>query len=265
MASGASARSTSTLRVGHPAPPLSEEDTSMSRLTLAAIVGASAALIIPAAGAVAVPSAGDPAPGQRGVAALIDRPTPGAQAGRLFAGRLDELARHNGMPIAELREVLSSDRTSWVDQDARLYYVEPMSPEMQALAAADGKASAGKPSRQPQALVGSEPVAPALTSLPGANRVIYLDFNGHTVAGTAWNTNGRPASVNVTPYDTDGVATTFSAAEKAVITETWQRIAEDYAPFHVNVTTVDPGTAAINRSSSTDLNYGSRLLVDPTS
>ena len=33
----------------------------------------------------------------------------------------------------------------------------------------------------------------------------------------------------------------------------------------MNVTTVDPGTDAINRSSSTDQAYGTRLLIDPTS
>ncbi|MFC7485202.1 zinc-dependent metalloprotease family protein [Knoellia sp. CPCC 206453] len=237
----------------------------MSKLSLAVIVGASAALIIPAAGAVAAPSASDPAPGQRGVAALIDRPTPGAQAGRLFAGRIDELARHNGLPATQLREILASDRTSWVDEDARLYYVEPMSPEMVAQAASRARANTRRPPKPPQPPTGAGPIAPALSSLPGASRVIYIDFNGHTISGTAWNANGGPASVNVTPYDTDGAPATFSAAENAVITETWQRIAEDYAPFNVNVTTVDPGADAINRSSSTDLNYGTRLLVDPTS
>jgi len=230
----------------------------MSRFTVSAVVvGAAAALLIPATVAGAVPGSAEP--DQRGVAARIDRPTPGAKAAELFAGRLDELARHNGMPVAELRKVLTSDRTSWIDQDARLYYVEPMSPEMQA---ASGREASRKPPKPP---VGVAPVAPAHSSKPGSNRVIYIDFNGHTITGTAWNGGGKPASVNVTPYDTDGSASTFSAAEQAVITETWQRIAEDYAPFDVNVTTVDPGTDAINRSSSTDQAYGTRLLIDPTS
>lgn len=231
----------------------------MSRFTVSAVViGAAAALIVPATVAGAVPGAA--APDRPGVAAMVDRPTPGVKAASVFAGRMDDLARHNGMPVAELRKVLTSDRTSWVDRDARLYYVEPMSPEMQA-AAASGKPAAKKPPKPP---VGDGPVAPALSSLPGSNRVIYIDFNGHTITGTAWN-SGANQTVNVTPYDTDGDASTFSAAENAVITETWQRIAEDYAPFDVNVTTVDPGPDAINRSSLTDQAYGARLLIDPTS
>lgn len=233
----------------------------MSRfpVSTAVVVGAAAALLLPATVAGAATSAAEP--DRPGVAAMIDRPTPGAKAAQQFAGRMDDLARHNGMPVAELREVLTSDRTSWIDQDARLYYVEPMSPEMEAAAAA-GKGTTRKPPKPP---VGADPTAPAHSSKPGSSRVIYIDFTGHTITGTAWNAAGKPSSVNVTPYDTDGNASTFSTAEQAVIIETWQRIAEDYAPFDVNVTTVDPGVDAINRSSSTDQNYGSRLLIDPTS
>ena len=38
-------------------------------------------------------------------------------------------------------------------------------------------------------------------------------------------------------------------------------MSEDYAPFDIDVTTQDPGTAAITRSSSTDEAYGTRVLV----
>jgi hypothetical protein len=49
-------------------------------------------------------------------------------------------------------------------------------------------------------------------------------------------------SVPTTPaYDTDGDPTTFSPAELANINEIFQRVAEKYSPFNINVTTVDPG------------------------
>ncbi len=41
-------------------------------------------------------------------------------------------------------------------------------------------------------------------------------------------------------------------------------MAEDYAPFNVDVTTQDPGDAAIFRSSSSDLVYGTRAVISPT-
>lgn len=75
------------------------------------------------------------------------------------------------------------------------------------------------------------PVAEApvvLNSLPDANGVIYLDFDGETVSGTQWNssfTNGG---------DIVAGAAGFSNAQ---VEEVWKGVAEDYRPFNVNVTT----------------------------
>lgn len=78
---------------------------------------------------------------------------------------------------------------------------------------------------------------PVFNSLPGANATIYLDFNGD-IART-WGSYSVPS----TPaYDSDGDASTFSAGELANIYEIWQRVAEKFSPFKINVTTVDPGT-----------------------
>ncbi len=94
-----------------------------------------------------------------------------------------------------------------------------------------------------------------LNSRPGSSRTIYLDFNGYnvTAATSAWGTYNGPA------YDTDGFPLTFSNTEQDVIQSVWQRVAEDYAPFDVNVTTQDPGLAAIDRTNAADLNYGTTV------
>lgn len=77
---------------------------------------------------------------------------------------------------------------------------------------------------------------PSLNSLPGATAQLVLDFNGNTLASWGGDTNV------VTPaYDIDGDASTFNDQELANIREIWARVAEDYAPFNINVTTVDPG------------------------
>lgn len=81
---------------------------------------------------------------------------------------------------------------------------------------------------------------PAYNSKPDAPYVIYLDFNGGIVSGTLWNSNynsGADYDTYVWTKDTD--ETTFSDDEQAVIREIWQRIAEDYAPFNINIST-DP-------------------------
>lgn len=102
----------------------------------------------------------------------------------------------------------------------------------------------------------------SLNSRPGASRTIYLDFTGETVSGTAWNPSYAGGSaIVVPPYSSDADTATFSSAELTEIQRAWQIVAEDYAPFDVNVTTADPGAAALQRTSSSDTAYGARVVV----
>jgi hypothetical protein len=78
---------------------------------------------------------------------------------------------------------------------------------------------------------------PALSSLPSASARIYLDFVG--AAAMHWGTYNVPAT---SAYDIDGDPTTFSPTELANLNEIFQRVAEKYSPFNINVTTVDPGS-----------------------
>jgi hypothetical protein len=80
---------------------------------------------------------------------------------------------------------------------------------------------------------------PVYNSLLGAKATIYLNFGGDFTA--SW---GRYSNITTPAYDTDGDPTTFSSAELSNIQQIWQRVAELYAPFNINVTTVDPGTYA---------------------
>ena len=65
-------------------------------------------------------------------------------------------------------------------------------------------------------------------------------------------------------WDTGGNAAVFDDAERTAIQTIWQSVAEDYAPFDVDVTTADPGPGGINRSSSADTTYGSHALITPS-
>jgi PKD repeat protein len=105
-----------------------------------------------------------------------------------------------------------------------------------------------------------------LHTRPGASKVIYLDFNGHTTTGTPWNTNFASGADIVTPaFDTDGIPSSFSDAEHAAIQDVWRRVAEDYAAWDVDVTTEDPGIEAIRRTSPTDGTYGVRCVIGGSS
>jgi len=104
-------------------------------------------------------------------------------------------------------------------------------------------------------------VVPALSSLPGANHTIYLDFDGHTTTGTAWNSYFNDAVIQNQAYDIDGNPSSFSSTELARIVEAFNRVAEDFIPFNVNVTTVDPGVEALRKTGSTDTQWGVRVVI----
>lgn len=91
------------------------------------------------------------------------------------------------------------------------------------------------------------PVTPFPASLvfhsrPGAPNVLYLNFAGETVTNTLWNTELGRSAIPARPFGVDGDDTTFSDAEQAIIRQVWLRVAEDYAPFNVDVTTERPAT-----------------------
>ena len=65
---------------------------------------------------------------------------------------------------------------------------------------------------------------PTLNSYTSANPVIFLDFDGHYVEGTMWNVYG--------PFNCNS-----SGLVEAQITEVFNRVAEDFRPFNINVTT----------------------------
>jgi hypothetical protein len=94
-------------------------------------------------------------------------------------------------------------------------------------------------------------VAPqVLNSRPGSAHTLYLDFDGHS-ASDVWGT------YTATPFSLDGTGNSFSPAERLAIQNIWSIVADDYSPFDINVTTVNPGTfrisVPIDQSSPTAL------------
>ena len=65
---------------------------------------------------------------------------------------------------------------------------------------------------------------PIYSSYPSASAVLFLDFDGHTVTNTSWNYAG-PIYCAASGLNTTQITTVFN------------RMAEDYRPFNVNVTT----------------------------
>lgn len=98
-----------------------------------------------------------------------------------------------------------------------------------------------------------------LHSRPSATKVIYLDFDGYITTGTAWNSATRP-TITTPEFTLDGVAG-FSPAEHTAMQLAWQRVAESFSPFDVDVTTEDPGVEALRNTGGGDVNWGIRVAI----
>jgi hypothetical protein len=87
---------------------------------------------------------------------------------------------------------------------------------------------------------------PKLNSFPTASATIFLDFDGHYVQSTIWN-NGNPINCAA------------SGLTDPQITEAFNRAAEDFRPFNINITTDSTVFLAA------PLNKRIRIIVTPTS
>ncbi len=78
-----------------------------------------------------------------------------------------------------------------------------------------------------------------LHSKPGASNVVHLNFEGFNVTGSRWNSD-KKETFYMLPYDSDGNSESFSNQEIKDMAAIWHRVAEDYAPFDVDITTEAP-------------------------
>ncbi|WP_137176901.1 zinc-dependent metalloprotease family protein [Roseomonas sp. AR75] len=99
-----------------------------------------------------------------------------------------------------------------------------------------------------------------LSSLPTSKLTVYLDFDGFTTTGTTWNSYWGQSSFYSTAFSTD-TSESFNSAELLRIQQIWARVAEYFSPFNINVTTKDPGTAALTYTGGSDDAYGIRVVV----
>ncbi len=100
---------------------------------------------------------------------------------------------------------------------------------------------------------------PALNSNPGASATLYLDFDGHFEA--TW---GSYSNVTTPVLDFDGNPNATNAEEDKYIRDIWAIVAEDYAPFNINVTTVEPAVLAAGVPSSAANGVALRVAIGGT-
>ncbi|SEB53677.1 Ig-like domain (group 3) [Nocardioides exalbidus] len=223
------------------------------RRSVGSRIGATSALsLLLAAGALAtVPGTVQASGSSVGTASDVDLPRParGASAVRLLGDQVDEAAALNGMTGPELDELLTTDRTAWLDLAGRVFFKE------------NGFSA---PATGPVEAVAPLDQTFALHSKADSARTIFLDFDGGTASGTSWHATNASVPTTQPGWDPSGNGAAFDDLEKAKIQAVWAAVAEDYAPFDVDVTTQDPGPSAIHRSSPADTTYGSHVLITPS-
>jgi hypothetical protein len=93
---------------------------------------------------------------------------------------------------------------------------------------------------------GTATAAPTLNSYPTATATLFMDFDGHDVNSSMWNYG--------TPFSCMPAAMT-----DAQITEAFNRVAEDFRPFNINVTT------DLSKFLAAPISQRMRIVVTPTS
>ena len=174
-----------------------------------------------------------------------------------LGNRLPEVAAFYGKSPEQLRKILRKDDSLWVDPEGQLLYACEF----------ECAECAHEEPAEDEVIAEIEPTDPGpsfdtsqaflLHSRPGANRVIYLDFDGHVD-----NTPGNwKDGASAPPYDIDGDPDTFSTTERNRIIEIWQRVAEDFSIYEIDVTTEEPPVDALRKTSSGDAAYGIRVCI----
>jgi hypothetical protein len=146
-----------------------------------------------------------------------------------------------GKSSDEFRSLLKRDRALVLDRRGRLFVEDHLLVPL---------AAAATPAQQS---VNDGTLLPVdqtflLHSRPARARTIYLNFKGATLVGHGLEQQRHHHHAQ--PFDLDGVPYTFSTAELQRIQAIWQRVAEDYAPFDVNVTTEAAAPDKLTRSSA---------------
>lgn len=144
-----------------------------------------------------------------------------------------------------MREGHSDPRTSGV---ARRPFVGPLAEASTVMSGADAGSLA-------MAAVSAAFTVPVWNSLPGAAASLFLDFDGHFDA--TWN-------ATTPPLDRDGDPNSLGAEELSFIESVWRIVAEDYAPFNINVTTVEPPELAEGVPDSVANRVAMRLAIGGT-
>lgn len=203
-------------------------------------------------------------PGQPGRRAVRVRPGPnsdlrtGDDALTALRGRAGERLRNRGGDPDRAALALEVDPSLAVGPEGHLVFLDAADPEETAAAAAADPAATTAPTEtvpDPDALALNG--LPLHHSNPGAPWTVYIDVESRSIPvhqNMRLALGLRQGIVNTSGLTLDADAATFTAEEQLLVSRIWARVAEDFAPFDVDVTTERPASFA------TDSWGGGRVL-----
>jgi hypothetical protein len=245
--------------------PLRPRRSSVTAGIVAMLLG-TAVVAVPSTAAAEPPTDCEP---------ILDEVVSGAEAVDELGADLATVARDHGLSSRELRETLLDDTALHVSQCGVLFFDDARGPGDDVHAHGDETHGVGETDEAEwipwrywsdwdpaDALrAAAELDVFALHTLPGADRTVYLDFTGGSLASLWANHFGRPAGFPLSPFDADGDPTSFSDVERAAIYDIWAQVAEDFAPFAVDITTEAPDDSDVTRQGADDQRYGTTHLI----
>ncbi|WIA31341.1 hypothetical protein OEZ86_002242 [Tetradesmus obliquus] len=179
-----------------------------------------------------------------GASAFLEKQEPG-----LVAKLLDSYGREKG--AQKLAAQLDADADFGIDvpNGALLYACEGL-----AVSSSTARRAARRARARAATPLGSSTGSPAvseadpacdqafkLASRSSSSKKIWLDFTGCTIRDTVWNWANQ--EITIPPYDKDGTISgegKFNSDEMSDIVAIWRGVAEDFAPFDVDITTIPP-------------------------
>jgi len=194
------------------------------------------------------------------------------------ATELTVVGTTNGFTEGELRDLLDRDASLTIDANGELLYLDPLPVTEESDPDSEPELDS-EPGQDPQPGIDSEPgldvsgatssalpeavqidEALTLASLQGARHTIVLDVDGHVTTDTSWNAVDDGPAIISGPFDLDGDPSSWSNAEREAILTAWAAVAEDFAPWAVNVTTEEPDDPAdLTFEGDGDTRWGIRV------
>lgn len=197
---------------------------------------------------------------------ILEKPSSGPETIKQLGGNLSYAAQINSLSANDLTQLLRNNPTFHLDMCGHAFYAESMIvPQASPLPVEDfylPGSIAKKSTLKSNTVVTDYKSVFKLHSNPGSKKTIYLDFDGQNIDNTAWNRNFNNGSAwFASGFSQDSNFSKFSDSELDVIQSVWQRVAEDFSPFEVDVTTELPSAGVLERTNSSDEVYGTRALI----